>query len=267
VHERTRELEASRDHLRVAAEENAALYEEVKRKDAARGELLKRVISAQEEERRRIARELHDETSQNLSVLAMGLETAGVAPPGGAVTRDKLGGLKDLAVKTLDGVHRLVYDLRPSVLDDLGLPAGLRWYAENRLEPLGVRVSLMVTGEERRLPVEVETALFRIGQEAISNIARHANAANVFLGLGFQEQQVTLEVEDDGEGFDVAAVEPRSGNHGWGVLGMRERATLFGGSLDLVSTPGAGTRIQVSVPIPKGVDSYGDAAQDPRADS
>ena len=267
VHERTRELEASRDHLRVAAEENAALYEEVKRKDAARGELLKRVISAQEEERRRIARELHDETSQNLSVLAMGLETAGLAPPGGAVTRDKLGGLKDLAVRTLDGVHRLVYDLRPSVLDDLGLPAGLRWYADNRLEPLGVRVSLMVTGEERRLPAEVETALFRIGQEAISNIARHANAANVFLGLGFQEQQVTLEVEDDGEGFDVAAGEPRSGNHGWGVLGMRERATLFGGSLDLVSTRGTGTRIQVSVPIPKGVDGDGDAAQDPRADS
>jgi signal transduction histidine kinase len=267
VHERTQELEASRDHLRAAAEENATLYEEVKRKDAARGQLLKRVISAQEEERRRIARELHDETSQNLSVLAMGLETAGASLTGEATTRDKLGGLKDLAVKTLDGVHRLIYDLRPSVLDDLGLPAGLRWYAESRLEPLGVRVSLMVTGEERRLPAELETAVFRIGQEAISNIARHARAANVFLGLGFQEESVTLEVEDDGGGFDPAAREPRNGTRGWGLLGMRERATLFGGSLEIVSTPGTGTRIEVSIPVQTGVHGDGDAEQDPRADS
>lgn len=250
VHERTRELEASRDHLREAAEENAALYEEVKRKDAARGELLKQVISAQEEERRRIARELHDETSQNLSVLAMGLETASAVPAGEAPTHAKLSGLKDLAVKTLDGVHRLVYDLRPSVLDDLGLPAGLRWYAESRLEPLGVRVSLMVTGEERRLPAELETALFRIGQEAITNIARHAGATNVFLGLGFHDDRVTLEVEDDGEGFDTAADRPHNGGHGWGLLGMRERATLFGGSLEIVSTPGTGTRVEVSIPAP-----------------
>ena len=267
VHKRTQELEASRDHLRAAAEENAALYEEVKRKDAARGALLKRVISAQEDERRRIARELHDETSQNLSVLTMGLETAGAATTAEAATREKLSGLKDLAVKTLDGVHRLVYDLRPSVLDDLGLPAGLRWYAESRLEPLGVRVSLMTTGEERRLPAELETAVFRIGQEAISNIARHASATNVFLGLHFQDEGVTLEVEDDGEGFDPSSGEARSGDRGWGLLGMRERASLFGGSLEITSTPGTGTRILVKLPVEMGVHGDGDAGQNPRADS
>ncbi len=249
VRERTRELEASRDHLRVAAEENASLYEEVKRKDAARGVLLKRVISAQEEERRRIARELHDETSQNLTVLAMGLETAGAPASVDATARDKLDGLKDLAVKTLDGVHRLVYDLRPSVLDDLGLLAGLRWYAESRLEPLGVRVSLMATGDERRLPAELETAVFRIGQEAISNIARHANAANVFIGVGFQPDRVILEVEDDGEGFDAATEVSGEEGHGWGLLGIRERATLFGGTLDVTSAPSMGTRIEVSIPL------------------
>lgn len=258
VRDRTRELEASRDHLRAAAEENATLYREVKRKDEARGELLKKVITAQEEERRRIARELHDETSQNLSVLAMGLETAG---PGG----NRLAGLKDLAVKTLDGVHRLVYDLRPSVLDDLGLLAGLRWYAESRLQPLGVHFSLMVSGEERRLPAELETALFRIGQEAITNIARHANAANVFVSVGFQDDKVTMEVEDDGEGFDVEAGEARTEERGWGLLGISERAALFGGGVEIASEPGAGTRIQVSIPVRKGVDD-GSPGQNPGID-
>lgn len=243
VHERTRELESSRDNLRAAAEENAALYEEVKRKDAARGELLKRVISAQEEERRRIARELHDETSQNLTVLAMGLETADGAAKG------KLAGLRDLTVKTLDGVHRLVYDLRPSVLDDLGLLAGLRWYAESRLEPLGVRVSLMTTGEERRLPPEIETAVFRIGQEAVSNIARHANASSVFIGVGFHDDRVALEIEDDGTGFDPGVEVSAREGHGWGLVGMRERATLFGGTLDIASAPSMGTRIAASIPL------------------
>lgn len=265
VHERTRELEASRDNLRAAAEENAALYEEVKRKDAARGELLKRVITAQEEERRRIARELHDETSQNLTVLAMGLETARPSAGGERATRDKLEGLKDLAVKTLDGVHRLVYDLRPSVLDDLGLLAGLRWYAESRLEPLGVRVSLMVTGDETRLPVELETAVFRIGQEAISNIARHANAEDVFIGVDFQPDRIVLEVEDDGEGFDAGAQVPGEEGHGWGLLGIRERASLLGGSFNVASAPSTGTRIEVSIPLRREFGD-GDAGGHPSTD-
>lgn len=246
VLERTKELEASRDHLQAVAEENAALYEEVRRKDQARGELLKKVITAQEEERRRIARELHDETSQNLTVLVMGMESDATQD---AAVQQKLGRLKDLAEKTLEGVHRLVYDLRPSMLDDLGLLAGLRWYAESRLQPLGIRVSLMTTGEERRLPAELETALFRIGQEAVTNIARHSGAMNVYIGITFEPEKVTLEVEDDGEGFEPAAAQPGAPGHGWGLLGMRERAELLGGSLKVDSTPGEGTRVEVSLPV------------------
>jgi signal transduction histidine kinase len=267
VQERTRELEASRDHLRTAAEEKAALYQEVVATNAARRELLGRVISAQEEERRRIARELHDETSQNLSVLAMGLETAGVDEEGEARTREELIGLRDLAVTTLGGVRRLVYDLRPSVLDDLGLLAGLRWYAENRLNPLGIRFSLMVSGAERRLAADLETAIFRIGQEAISNIARHAGASNAFLGVGFQEDRVTLEVEDDGAGFDVSRAEVRSQDHGWGLFGIRERAGLFGGSLEITSAPGAGTRLEISIPLQEETQDGGNAWQHTRTDS
>jgi len=251
VQERTRELEASRDHSRAVAEENAALYEELRRKEAARSDLLKKVMRAQEEERRRIARELHDETSQALTAMVVGMETAALAPETekGRVQK-KLTELKGLAVETLEGVHRLIYDLRPSVLDDLGLVAGLRWYAESRLQSAGVRVRVMVTGEEKRLAAEVESALFRIGQEAMSNAARHADAANVLLGLDFQDSRITLEVEDDGVGFDVAGVtESAAQRPGWGILGMQERATLLGGTLEIASEPGNGTRVKASIPL------------------
>lgn len=266
VQERTRELEASRDHLRAVAEENAALYEELRRKEAARSELLKGVIRAQEEERRRIARELHDETSQALTALVVGMETVALAPETekGRVQK-KLTELKELAVETLEDVHRLIYDLRPSVLDDLGLVAGLRWYADSRLQPAGVRVRVLVTGEEKRLPAELETALFRIGQEAISNAARHAHAANVLLGLDFQDRRITLEVEDDGVGFDLAGVtESAAPRPGWGILGMQERASLLGGTLEIASEPGKGTRVKASIPLKEEGD--GDA-EDSRLNS
>ncbi|MDP2675634.1 MAG: cache domain-containing protein, partial [Dehalococcoidia bacterium] len=254
VHERTRELEASRDSLRSAAEEKAALYEELSRKEAARGELLRKVITAQEEERRRIARELHDETGQALTALAVGMDAAALAPETDmAGVRERLAELRTVAQDALEDVHRLIYDLRPSVLDDLGLVAGLRWYAETRLQPSGIRARVMVTGEEKRLPAEVETALFRIGQEAISNIAWHAQASNVLLGLDFGDGNVALEVEDDGVGFDVAGLtESADQGRGWGILGMRERASLLGGTLQITSEPANGTRVKVTVPLQGG---------------
>jgi signal transduction histidine kinase len=255
VHERTQELEASRDSLRSAAEEKAALIEELRRKEAARGELLGKVITAQEEERRRIARELHDETGQALTALAVGMDAAALVPETDiAGVRERLAKLRTVAQDALEDVHRLIYDLRPSVLDDLGLVAGLRWYAEARLQPSGIRAQVMVTGEEKRLPAEMETALFRIGQEAISNVAWHAHASNVLVGLDFQNGKVTLEVEDDGVGFDVAAVAESADQRrgGWGILGMRERATLLGGTLQITSEPAAGTRVKVTAPLQGG---------------
>ena len=248
VQERTQELEASRDHLRQVAEENAALYEELKQKESLRGELLKKVIGAQEEERRRIARELHDETSQALTALTMGLEAVNLGPRlSKEELQHKLSHLKGVAVQTLDEVHNLIYDLRPSVLDDLGLVAGLEWYAENRLHPLGVAVHVEISGQDRRLPPEVETALFRIGQEAISNVARHAEAANLYLTIDFDEDVVSLEVEDDGKGFQAAAPAPATA--GWGLLGIRERTALLAGELDVASEVGRGTRLTVRVPL------------------
>jgi signal transduction histidine kinase len=249
VRERTRELEASRDELRQVAAENAVLYEELKQKESLRGELLKKVIGAQEEERRRIARELHDETSQALTALVMGMETVTLAPSlSKEQLQQKLAALKSLTVQTLDEVHNLIYDLRPSILDDLGLVAGLEWYAENRLQPLGLGVRVEVSGRERRLPSEVETTLFRIGQEAISNVARHAEASNVLLTIHFNESTVSLEVEDDGKGF-VPVPDSSTAPAGWGLLGMRERSALLKGELEIASAPGRGTCVVVRVPV------------------
>ncbi len=251
VAERTQELQTSRDHLSQVAQENVALYEELKRKEAIRTELLKKVIGAQEEERRRIARELHDETSQALTALVVGMDTATLGRETDSAKLEKnLANLKQLAVRTLEGVHGLILDLRPSILDDLGLVASLQWYAENRLEPTGVSFQLEVSGDDRRLPAEVETALFRIGQEALFNVAKHARASNVVLSVEFEQNAVAVEVEDDGEGFDPAiAEEPPAGPVGWGILGMRERTSLLGGTLEIISHPGAGTRVRATIPL------------------
>jgi signal transduction histidine kinase len=243
VQERTQRLEA-------ALEQNARLVAELQRKEAVRSELLRRVIAAQEEERKRIARELHDDTSQALTVLAMSLEraAAGIEAP---KDRAKLEEMKGLALGMLDDVHKLIFDLRPSLLDDLGLAAAARWYAESRLVSLGIRVSLETVGEERRLPPEVEAALFRAIQEALTNVARHAGAENVAISLEFTPDRVLVEVEDDGRGFDVGAVRLEADEgRGLGLLGMQERVSLLGGDIDIRSEPGSGTTIHIEVPVP-----------------
>ncbi|MBI5535151.1 MAG: HAMP domain-containing protein [Deltaproteobacteria bacterium] len=206
-----------------------------------RKELLRRVMSAQEGERKKIARELHDETSQELTALVMGLEAAHKAPPSEMFAR--IDQLKALAVRTLEGVHRVMLDLRPSILDDLGLQSAIRWYAENRLEPLGMDVSVETRGTDRRLPAEVETAVFRVLQEAVNNAAEHSEAGRVNIVVEFGEDAIRVFIEDDGCGFDPALA------RGMGMMGMRERVTLLGGRFELVSKTGKGTLIALEVPI------------------
>lgn len=252
VAERTQELEASRNRLESAMAENIRLYQELQQKEALRSELLRKVIGVQEEERRRIARELHDETSQALTALILSLETASrAAPSGPAEVAARLREADSVARGLLENVHRLIFDLRPSVLDDLGLVAAVRWYAQSRLEPLGARVHLETEGSERRLPSQIETAVFRVTQEALTNIARHAEAENVALSLAFGDGILRVEVEDDGRGFDVDAVERGADStRGLGLLGMRERVALLDGTLTIDSAPGAGTTVRIEVPLP-----------------
>jgi signal transduction histidine kinase len=233
VEARTRELNEANVQLREREE--------------ARSQLLRKVITAQEDERKRIARELHDETSQGLAVLAMGIEAAQDTLRSGKLPR--LEEVKALAVRTLEDVHRLILDLRPSVLDDLGLLSAIRWYAERHLESRGLSVRCEF-GEMRRLPPELETALFRICQETMSNVARHAQATAVLIQVGIEGDEVVVEIEDDGQGFDQDAAARQEGRRPWGLMGIRERAEILGGVARVESAPGQGTRVEVRIPVP-----------------
>ncbi len=240
VEERTRELKG--------------LYEQLKERDLWREELLRKVISAQEDERKRLARELHDETSQTLSALAMKIETALAAWPAEA-SRQRLAEAKQLTIRTIEELHRLIFDLRPSVLDDLGLLSAIRWYAERHLEPRGIAVRCEFSGFGSRLMPELETALFRVTQEAITNIAKHSGADTVLIQCLQRDDHIWIEIEDDGKGFVPANLPPPAARErGLGLMGMRERVELFGGTLELDSAPGRGTRIAITVPVVQEVE-------------
>ncbi len=236
----------------AVAVENARLYEELSHKEQLRRELLRRLISAQEDERKRIARELHDETSQTLTALLYAIDAAGE-------TRDQsklpayLSKMRHLTGSAIDGVHKLIFDLRPTMLDQLGLIAALRWYAESRLEEAGARVEVTETGKVQRLPSALETALFRTVQEAISNIARHAGARHVAIHFDFQADRAEIRVEDDGIGFDPrqvsASADPRCG---LGLVSMEERMNAVGGEFFLTSVPGEGTTITLRAALAGG---------------
>jgi signal transduction histidine kinase len=235
VAERTAELE------RV----NVQLHE----RERMRQQLLRTVISAQEDERKRIARELHDETSQTLAALGMGLDTA-IARSDVPEARQKLADARRLVDRMNAELHRLIVNLRPSVLDDLGLAAAIEWFAERHLAAAGIAVRCELGDLDVRLPSEMEAAVFRVVQEAINNIARHAHAESVLIQLSGEEGVLTVEIEDDGRGFDVASAADGPGSlRGVGLLGMRERIAILGGTLQIDSEPGEGTRILIKVPV------------------
>lgn len=229
-----------------------ALYRELSMRDELRARLLGKVISAQEEERKRIARELHDETCQTLSALAMRLDLARSAPDA-ATAVARMDEAKALASRGVDELHRVMYDLRPSVLDDLGLVAAVRWLAERHLTAIGIRARVEAEEIDRRLPLEIEIGLFRAVQEAISNVVRHAEADGVLVQIGFREGALEIAIEDDGRGFDPASLgSPSATGRGLGILGMRERLELLGGTAHVESSPENGTRVVLRVPMAKG---------------
>ncbi|MBI4300256.1 MAG: HAMP domain-containing protein, partial [Chloroflexi bacterium] len=230
VRARTREVEASRNQLKG---------------------VLAKVISAEEEERKRIARELHDETSQEATALMISLDTLLAARDLRLWDlRARLQGSKALAERIVDGVQRMIFDLRPSVLDDLGLASAVRWYAESRLKDVGIDLHLQVEDEEQQLPAQIEVAVYRAFQEAITNVARHAEARSVRVGLMRSEEALVLTVDDDGKGFDLEHLTPGPDRlEGLGILGMRERLALVGGRLEIDSQVGDGTRVRIEVPL------------------
>jgi signal transduction histidine kinase len=241
VLKRTRQLSAINEDLKKEIEER-------ERAEADRERLLRRVVSAQEDERQRIAREMHDQLGQNLSALALKLSALKNDYAQQPELREHFASLKKI-VKQLDAdVGFLVRDLRPTALDDFGLVFALSNYVRNWSKQFGVRAELHTSGiEKHRLTGEIEIVLYRITQEALTNVARHANAENVDIILERRSDHVSLIVEDDGGGFDVEQAFG-AGEKGFGLINMRERAALVGGTLAVESNPGAGATIVVRIP-------------------
>lgn len=244
VEARTRELEERNREL-VALQ-------------SQRTELLRRVIGAQEDERKRVARELHDEVGQFLTGLLLSLGSARQsAEPRAPDVAHQLTGLEDLARRAVEEVRRLVADLRPSVLDDMGLVEAVRWYAGILQERAGLAVEVAARGLDRRLPAHLEVVIFRVVQEALTNVVRHARATRVDIELDAGPLAVRATVRDDGRGFDPTAVaalrNAGSGvGPGLGLLGMEERVRLVGGTFRLESAPGRGTAVAFSIPLKEG---------------
>jgi signal transduction histidine kinase len=235
-------LTTAAHEIRVAVE-NARLYEQ---RQENLQTYARQVMQAQEDERLRIARELHDETAQELVHLVRRLERLGEADQGEAP--GQVDELLQLARGTLQSVRRFSRDLRPSVLDDLGLVPAIELAVEATNTRLAGGARLEVSGQARRLESAVELALFRIAQEALHNVEKHAEATSASVRLSFDDGTVRLVVADDGRGWSVpsnVSTLARAGK--LGVLGMRERAELVGGRLELASVQGAGSRVTVTI--------------------
>ncbi len=248
VEQRSREeLTQLNTELKHASEETARLLREVQRRDALRGGLLQRITAAQEAERQRIARELHDGTGQALTGLAMGLRGMStlVSQQNPETTKNHLSDLEITATTALSELRHLINDLRPPQLDDMGLVAALRWLVERFNERSALQAEWDVQGTPHSLPFEVETTLFRIAQEGLNNIAKHARANHVWVKLNF-DGEISLVVRDDGIGFDpVITSGSDSLSATWGLAGMKERANLINATLTLESASGQGTTLTI----------------------
>ncbi len=258
-------LLSSIGHQIGVAIEQARLYELLARATERYRVLLRHALSAQEEERKRIARELHDETSQSLTSISLSLqaiigmvELAGGADTIGAEIMDKMRTTHSYAVHAGNEIVRLMKELRPTLLDELGMPTAIRRYAKDTLEPQGVAISEEFNGVDQRFRPEVEVTLFRIAQGVIGNILEHSRAKHTEIVLDCSDDECVLRISDDGKGFDVnklTKVDPSG--RGAGLFTMKERVRLVGGSCVVESQPNRGTRVTVRVPI-KGTEDEED---------
>ena len=248
-------LSAIGEALGIAVE-NARGTRSLEEANKIREQLLEKLISAQEEERRRIARELHDEASQSLAALALNLEDiADTLPPEYHDIKNKLDTLQEHAIQTLGGIRNLALELRPSALDDLGLSMAIDWYAKDFLAKRGLDVSIEVTGSKTKLPSYTETILFRIIQEALTNIVKHSGASQVKVRLQMSDTKAIVQVKDNGTGFDVeATLRRKSIRRKLGIHGMMERAALLGGTITIQSQPGYGSSLRVEVPVKEDIN-------------
>jgi signal transduction histidine kinase len=245
-------IERHREHQLISAQQARVkalelVQQELVERESLRRELLRHIVIAQEEERARIARELHDETAQVLTAFSLNLAALrNILTENGDSTR-LFNQLQDLNHQMSEGVYRLVHDLRPAQLDDLGLVPTLQYLVDESKSSLGLEIDLKIKGPKQRLDPLIETVIFRVVQEALSNVSRHAQTSQCSLELIFASQNVILRVSDAGIGFDLH--ETLSPPRGWGLAGMRERTESLNGEFSIRSNPGQGTTVEVIIPL------------------
>jgi signal transduction histidine kinase len=240
LHVRMVAADTSEAQARLIAEQNEKL-------EAAK--VSRRLVEVQESERRALANDLHDLVGQKLTALNINLNIVKIesAPSMRAGSGARLNDSLKLVEETIESIRNVMAELRPAVLDDYGLSAALRWYAEQFVKRTGVATTVSEQGFARRLSPAVEESLFRIAQEALTNVAKYAHAGKVAVTLAATPDMSRLTIADDGAGFDPSAWKRPAKDHGWGLMIMRERAAAVGAELNVESAPGQGTRIIVTV--------------------
>jgi len=250
-HGRSVPSDTSDPDLRTVSDALAEMVERIAGESRAYSSL---IFESIEDERRRIGRELHDETSQSLAAALLNIDMAlGGFEGCGQEVQDRVATARALITHCLAQIKLLVYDLRPSMLDDFGLAPTLRWYVKTHLDLSGLTVETDLDAADRRLPAEVETGLYRIAQESLSNVVRHSGATRATLRLETGPGYAAVAVEDNGVGFEREDTAPdASERYGVGLLSMRERTAALGGTFRVESAVGRGTRVYVVIPLEEG---------------
>jgi signal transduction histidine kinase len=238
-------------HEVAVAIQRARLFEDLRDREAVTRELMQRLLNAQEEERRRIAQDLHDHAGQVLTALIIQLthlaDHLGERDKG--TIAEELGRLREISERGLDEIHKLVYDLRPMILDDHGLAPAIRSYVETHLAPTALSVDLKIIGAEDRLPRDIETTAYRIILESVTNTLRYAEATQIEIRVDRRKEWLIVMIRDNGKGFDSEEMKVKKS---LGIQGMRERAALVGGSVQILSVAGAGTTVLARLPFLEG---------------
>ena len=244
-------IQDTTDHKQVEQEKHL-LFEQVQVANERLRFLSRELINSQEEERKHIAQELHDELGQALTAISLdlGIIERDLHPEITQDIAERLSGTRAMADELDEKISELALDLRPSLLDDLGLLPALRWYVDRYSQRAEVEIEMDIIGLEERLHPEIETTLYRVFQEALTNVARHAQASKVRLQIERRPTAVAVYIEDDGRGFDAEVFQiTEAPLRSLGLTGMKERISLLGGRMDIHSKPGEGTRIDIEIPL------------------
>jgi signal transduction histidine kinase len=221
---------------------------EAKKREELRGRLLSQIVSAQESERKRIARELHDDTGQTLTAIGLGLRgVSGLVPEESETAKKNLRQLESMTSTALNEIQRIISNLRPAHLDDLGLAAAVRWFLNDVRKHTDLKIHFNITGEEKPVDDAIKITVYRVVQEATTNVIKHASAENFYIEFCFDQDQIRIEAKDDGIGIAPGILE-RQNPHSWGLMGMQERVGLLEGKFRIDSSPNRGTKITISIP-------------------